>query len=78
MYSDSRVLKAALDLLTSAMSKDPQPAMLTQCTHALVKIMMDDDAALDCQSFSIVLASFDTLLGHEEIGPLVTESVSLL
>ncbi|CEP11303.1 hypothetical protein [Parasitella parasitica] len=74
MYSDSRVLKASLELLTSALYKDQQPAILTQCTHALVQIMMNNDAALDCKSLSIVLASFDSLLGHEAIGALVTES----
>ncbi|CAO0803180.1 unnamed protein product [Mucor circinelloides] len=74
LYSDSRVLKACLELLTSAMYKDQQPAILAQCTHALVKIMMNDDAALDCKSLSIVLASFDSLLGHSDIGALVTES----
>lgn len=77
MYSDSRVLKANLELLTNAMYKDQQPAILTQCTHALVKIMMNDDTVLDCKSLSIVLSSFDNLLGHEGIGALVTESVSL-
>lgn len=76
LYSDSRVLKACLELLTSAMYKNQQPAILAQCTHALVKIMMNDDAALDCKSLSIVLASFDSLLGHNDIGALVTESVS--
>ncbi|KAI8642330.1 armadillo-type protein [Parasitella parasitica] len=70
MYSDSRVLKASLELLTSAMYKDQQPAILTQCTHALVQIMMKEDAAMDCKSLSIVLASFDSLLGHEDIGAL--------
>ncbi|KAL9539350.1 hypothetical protein MBANPS3_010310 [Mucor bainieri] len=74
LYSDSRVLKACLELLTSAMYKDQQPAILAQCTHALVKIMMNDDTALDCKSLSIVLASFDSLLGHKDIGALVTES----
>lgn len=59
------------------MYKDQQPAILTQCTHALVKIMMNDDTVLDCKSLSIVLSSFDNLLGHEGIGALVTESVSL-
>ncbi|KAF1800470.1 hypothetical protein FB192DRAFT_1380882 [Mucor lusitanicus] len=74
LYSDSRVLKACLELLTSAMYKDQQPAILAQCTHALVKIMMNDDTALDCKSLSIVLASFDSLLDHKDIGALVTES----
>jgi hypothetical protein len=79
-YTDPRVLKATLVLLTNTLynldrHQQQQQTLLTQSMHALVNIMINDKTTLDCKSLSIVLESFDTLLGHDQIGTLVTESV---
>lgn len=82
-YSDPRVLKASLTLLATALynmeSTTSQQKLLSKAIISLVKIMDDENrpVALDCKSLSIVLESFDNLLAHDQIGTLVTASVSL-
>lgn len=79
-YSDPKVLKAVLVLLTitlkSMTNRENQQMLLTKATHSLVTIMDDDHTTLDYKSLTIVLQSFDNLLSHDQLGTLVTESVS--
>lgn len=79
-YSDPRVLKSTLELLTTTLENiqddENQQKLLTKAMHSLVKIMDDDYTALDFKSLSIILTSFDYLLSHDQLGTLVTEHVS--
>lgn len=75
-YSDPRVLKSCLDLLTTCLyTMTKTEELLTQSLYSLVHVLTDDAVLLDCKSLVIVLQAFDTLLAHDEIGALVTESV---
>jgi hypothetical protein len=77
-YADPRVLKAILALLTNTLyhlNGYQQQQLLTQSIQALVDIITNEETSLDCKSLSIVLESFDTLLSHDQIGSLLTESV---
>lgn len=81
-YSDPKVLKAALVLLTitlqNMIKREDQQNLLTKATHSLVTIMDDDHTTLDYKSLTIVLKSFEDLLDHDQLGTLVTESVSTI
>lgn len=80
-YSDPRVLKSCLNLLTTSLytmsNLKTQQNLLTKSLYSLVQVLSDDAVLLDCKSLVIVLEAFDNLLSHDEIGTLVTESVSL-
>lgn len=77
-YSGPKVLKAALVLLTitlqNMIKREDQQNLLTKATHSLVTIMDDDHTTSDYKSLTIVLKSFEDLLGHDQLGTLVTES----
>ncbi|KAI9483166.1 MAG: armadillo-type protein [Benjaminiella poitrasii] len=79
LYSDSRVLKSALILLTSTLwHANRVEHILSKTIESLVK--MSDDIGLDCKSLIMVLDTLNTLLGHDQIGLLghrLAESLSL-
>ncbi|KAI7908207.1 armadillo-type protein [Cokeromyces recurvatus] len=75
LYSDPRVLKSILALLTNTLwyikqAEQYQP-ILKRAIQSLVK--MSDETSLDCKSLSLVLDTLNVLLGHDQIGVLVTE-----
>lgn len=76
-YSDPRVLKSCLDLLTTSLYTKADPKVLSQSLYSLVHVLSNDSVLLDCKSLVIVLQAFDTLLAHQALGTLVTESVRM-
>ncbi|KAI7890041.1 armadillo-type protein [Mucor mucedo] len=73
-YSDPRVLKSCLDLLTTSLYTMADPNVLAQSMYSLVHVLSDDSVLLGCKSLVIVLQALDSLLAHEAVGTLVNES----
>ncbi|OBZ83108.1 hypothetical protein A0J61_08840 [Choanephora cucurbitarum] len=78
IYTDTRVLKEALGLLTDTllgMEKTDilQETLLHSSISSLVAIMTEDNE-LDCKALSILLSSIQSLLIHDRIGGLIVLS----
>ncbi|KAI8877524.1 hypothetical protein K501DRAFT_230121 [Backusella circina FSU 941] len=79
LFSDQRVLKATLALLTTSLYSfvklnmlDCIPDIVAKSINLLVDML--DKTALNCRSIGLVFESFNTLLSHDHIGILVAES----